>query len=199
MANYLHLATSRYPVSQSQIRAENPQTSYPASFPVPDGYAVVFPAPAPSCDPVTQIAREIAPVLTSKGHYEQAYEIVSRFVEYTDEQNVVHTVAEQEAAAIQADAIAKTQAFIASVVSATQSRLDTFAQTKNYDGILSACTYASSAIPKFASEGQYAVNARDNTWATLYTIMGEVEAGTLPMPASVDEVMSLLPELVWPI
>ena len=76
MANYLELATNRYPVSQSQIRSENPQTSYPASFPVPDGFAVVFPAPAPTVDPITQIAREIAPVLTNKGHYEQAYEIV---------------------------------------------------------------------------------------------------------------------------
>ena len=89
-------------------------------------------------------------------------------------------------------------AFVESVVTATQSRLDTFARTRNYDGILSACTYASSSVPKFASEGQYCVNARDNTWATLYTIMGEVEAGTRPMPSSVDEVMSLLPELVWP-
>ena len=76
MANYIELATSRYPVSQSQIRAENPQTSYPASFPVPEGYAIVFPAPAPTFDPITQIAREIAPVLTDKGHYEQAYEVI---------------------------------------------------------------------------------------------------------------------------
>ena len=76
MANYLELATLRYPVSQSQIRAENPQTSYPASFPVPDGYALVFPAPAPTVDPITQIAREIAPVLTQLGTYQQAYEIV---------------------------------------------------------------------------------------------------------------------------
>jgi hypothetical protein len=76
MANYIELATSRYPVSQSQIRAENPQTSYPASFPVPDGFALVFPAPAPTVDPITQIAREIAPVLTQLGTYQQAYEIV---------------------------------------------------------------------------------------------------------------------------
>jgi len=76
MANYIELATLRYPVSQSQIRAENPQTSYPASFPVPDGYAVVFPAPAPTHDPITQYVREIAPVLTSKGNYEQTYEVL---------------------------------------------------------------------------------------------------------------------------
>lgn len=91
------------------------------------------------------------------------------------------------------------QAFQAAVVTATQARLDTFTNTRNYDGILSACTYASSAVPKFQSEGQYCVNARDNTWATLYTLMGEVQAGTRAMPATIDEVVALLPELTWPV
>lgn len=99
-----------------------------------------------------------------------------------------------------ADAVAQVaQAFQAAVVTATQARLDTFANTRNYDGILSACTYASSAVPKFQSEGQYCVNARDNTWASLYALMGEVQAGTAPMPATIDEVVALLPELTWPV
>jgi hypothetical protein len=91
-----------------------------------------------------------------------------------------------------------TDEFIQMVKNATQDRLDTFAQTRNYDGILSACTYATSTVPKFQSEGQYCVNARDNTWASLYTIMEEVQTGTRPMPTSVEEVMSLLPVLTWP-
>jgi hypothetical protein len=73
---YLHLASGRWPLSKKDIISENPQTSYPASFPVPDGYALVFPAPAPTVDPITQIAREIAPVLTQLGTYQQAYEVV---------------------------------------------------------------------------------------------------------------------------
>ena len=76
MANYIRLTDNAYPVSQSQIRAENPQTSYPASFPVPEGYAVVFPAPVPTHDPITQFVREVAPILTAKGHWEQAYEVI---------------------------------------------------------------------------------------------------------------------------
>ena len=84
------------------------------------------------------------------------------------------------------------------IVEATQARLDDFAKTRNYDGILSACTYASSAITKFQTEGQYCVDARDNTWATLYTIMGEVQAGTRPMPGSWADVEILLPVLTWP-
>ena len=80
----------------------------------------------------------------------------------------------------------------------TQARLDDFAKTRNYDGILSACTYATSGVPTFASDGQYAVTARDNTWATLYTVMAEVQAGTRPIPSGFADVEALLPILTWP-
>lgn len=87
---------------------------------------------------------------------------------------------------------------MADIVAATQARLDTFARTRNYDGILSACTYATSSVPKFQAEGQYCVDARDATWATLYQIMAEVQAGTRPMPAGYDDVAGDLPVLAWP-
>lgn len=86
----------------------------------------------------------------------------------------------------------------ASVIAATQARLDAFAKTRNYDGILSASTYATSTVLKFAAEGQYAVDARDQTWSALYALMAEVLAGTRPMPESFAEVEPLLPNLVWP-
>lgn len=41
------------------------------------GEDVVFPAPQPAHDPITQYVRELAPVLTVLGHYEQAYEVVT--------------------------------------------------------------------------------------------------------------------------
>lgn len=84
------------------------------------------------------------------------------------------------------------------VVTATQRRLDDFARTRGYDGILSACTYAFSAVPKFATEGGYAVQARDATWAALYALLAEVQAGTRPMPTSFDDVAHLLPAMEWP-
>lgn len=86
----------------------------------------------------------------------------------------------------------------AEIVAATQLRLDTFAQTRHYDGILSACTYATSSVPKFAAEGQYCVDARDATWATLYTILGEVLARTRPMPTGFADIAADLPTLAWP-
>ena len=86
-----------------------------------------------------------------------------------------------------------------SVVVATQARLDDFAKTRNYDGILSACTYAGSLIPTFKSDGLYCCTARDATWAALYAFMAEVQAGTKPMPTSFADVSPLLPELTWPV
>ena len=83
------------------------------------------------------------------------------------------------------------------VVTATQERLDDFAKTRNYDGILSACTYATSAVSKFALEGQCCVTSRDATWAALYTILAEIQAGTRPMPTSYADIEPLLPALTW--
>ena len=85
------------------------------------------------------------------------------------------------------------------VVAATQQRLDDFARTRNYDGILSACTYATSAVPKFQAEGQYAVQARDATWAALYALLAEVQSGARPAPTSFADVEPLLPALEWPV
>jgi len=109
--------------------------------------------------------------------------IINRMHEYT----IANSVAVLPARDIQAE-----------IVTLVQANLDDFAKTRNYDGILSACTYATSSIPKFASEGQYCVNARDNTWTTLYTIMAEVEAGTRPIPTSFTDIEPELPVLTWP-
>lgn len=78
-----------------------------------------------------------------------------------------------------------------------QLRLDTFAQTRGYDGILSACTYVNDPIEKFAIEGQYCVQARGETWATGYIILDEVLAGIRPAPTW-EEVEAELPVIEWP-
>ena len=78
-----------------------------------------------------------------------------------------------------------------------QARLDTWAQSRGYDGILSACTYATSQIPRFQAEGQHCVDLRDQTWARLYEILAEVEAGTRPVPLSLAEIEADLPALTW--
>lgn len=80
---------------------------------------------------------------------------------------------------------------------AVQEYLDFFARTRNYDGILSVATYATSTVPKFRAEGQYAVEARDAVWAKGYEILDAVLSGQRPMP-TIDEVIAELPPLAWP-
>ena len=86
---------------------------------------------------------------------------------------------------------------LAAFTAAIQAHLDDFAKTRNYDGIMSAATYATSAVPKFRMEGQYAVAARDAVWAKGYELMDAVLAGTRPMP-DLEEVLAELPALEWP-
>ena len=87
---------------------------------------------------------------------------------------------------------------IAQYTAAVQHRLDAFFQGRGYDDVLSAATYATSGVPKFKVEGQYAVEARDTTWAKCYEILAAVESGTQPMPSQ-DELLAELPPLVWPV
>lgn len=88
---------------------------------------------------------------------------------------------------------------ISNIINEVQERLDNFARTRQYDGVLSACTYATSPTPKFAAEGQYCVVQRDATWAKLYEILAEVESGIRPPPTSYQDIESELPVLEWPV
>lgn len=77
-----------------------------------------------------------------------------------------------------------------------QNLLDTTAQAKHYDNIISCCSYA-GAPNDFQAEGQAAIEWRGNVWATCYTIMAQVQAGTIPAP-TIPELLAMLPVMVWP-
>ena len=73
-------------------------------------------------------------------------------------------------------------------IEAVQSMLDNAAKAKGYDSILSACSYA--AYPnQFQAEGQEFLVKRSTVWAKCYEILGEVEAGTRPVP-TVSELLA---------
>ncbi len=86
---------------------------------------------------------------------------------------------------------------IAQYDAAVQQRLNDFAKTRNYTNILSAATYATSTVPKFKAEGQYAVEARDATWAKYYEVLAAVQTGARPMP-TIEELIAEMPVLTWP-
>ena len=81
---------------------------------------------------------------------------------------------------------------ITELTAAVQAHLDAKAKEKNYDGILSLCTYATSTNPIFAAEGQASVEWRDAVWAKCYQVLGDVLAGTRPVPTK-EELITELP------
>lgn len=175
-------AVKQYPYSLFEIRQANPNTSFPPS--VSDatmaeyGAQRVYFTTPPQCNEQTQVVVEDIPVFDT---------VAQRWAQVWRVRDKTQDELAQAAAQLQA-----------SIVDATQLRLDSFAQTRNYSGILSACTYATSPTPKFSAEGQYCVSQRDATWAKLYEMLAEVQAGTRPMPTGYADIEAELPVLVWP-
>jgi len=79
------------------------------------------------------------------------------------------------------------------VVEAVQSLLDSTAQSKKYDSMLSLSTYATSVVPKYRAEAQAGITWRDLCWARCYEILE-----SMPELTSIDQVLSQLPSIVWP-
>jgi hypothetical protein len=85
----------------------------------------------------------------------------------------------------------------AELTNAVQRHLDDTARTRGYDGILSACSYATDTNPPFALEAQACVDWRSAVWLTSYALMAEVQSGQRPIP-TVEELIALLPQITWP-
>lgn len=79
---------------------------------------------------------------------------------------------------------------------AVQMHLDSKARERNYDGILSACTYVSSSVTKFAAEAQACVAWRDACWSKCYAVMADVQDGKRQTPTA-ELLIAELPLLVW--
>lgn len=109
--NYINTETL-VQLSEQEIRAANPNTSYPVPFVPPEGYAYVFPAPQPAHDPVTQRVQQSTPELTILGHWEQRWSVVE-----------LYATQEDKDAAIAADTEAKRVAAVPKEVTMRQARL----------------------------------------------------------------------------
>ena len=75
--------------------------------------------------------------------------------------------------------------------SAVQRHLDTSAQARGYDDIVSACSYAGAANP-FQEESIGFLQWRAACWQHCYQVLAECQAGTRSVP-SADELLGELP------
>lgn len=173
-------AIVKYPFTAADLAAKYPNSSLPVAwsqeFMAEQGIAHVVVTGRPEHDRATEIVEEGAPELRGD-QWEQTW--------------AIRPATTEEVAAAQ-------RALQDEIVAATQRRLDAFAQTRGYDGILSAATYSDSLVARFHAEGQYALTKRDETWAALYDLLAEVQVGARPIPRSFDEIEDELPDLVWP-
>lgn len=78
-----------------------------------------------------------------------------------------------------------------------QATLDAFANTRDYDNLTNLCSYDNSLHPAFQTEAARGIVLRDQTWATLHVYLGELMAGTKPIPLSWTDVEPNLPALTW--
>ena len=170
-----------YPIYD--VRQRFAQTSFPEGVPeqsLPEGCVRVADCPQPPFDPITQVASEVSPVRID-GVWRRHW-----------------TVTALDAAETAANQLARLVNLQDDIVWQTQHRLDAFAQTRHYDGILSACSYLSSSVGRFSDDALYCLRARDETWAALYAVLAGVQAGTHALPSGFADIEPLLPALQWP-
>jgi len=166
--------------SIGKLRRDNPNVSFPKN--IPDSVLEefdVYPLTTgekPEHNPTTEKVVEGTPVKQGDD-WVQVWDIV----ELTEEETAEYMASLQQ-----------------QITSKVQQRLDVFANTRNYAGIVSLCTYATSTNAKFAAEGQYGVEARDQTWAKCYEILAEVQSGVRAVPSGYDDIEPELPKLEWP-
>lgn len=172
---HIELATQDYPLTLDAIRQKRPRMSIPANAIEIPGFAPVAPSIQPVPAPGNKVV-EAAPVETTPGNWQQQW---------------------VEAPLTQAEIDMVTQATLKGLTDAVQRHLDNTARQRNYDGILSACTYAASTNPQFATEGQACMAWRDAVWAACYQVNSEVQNGTRAVPTEA-ELLALLPTMTWP-
>lgn len=90
----------------------------------------------------------------------------------------------------------QTEKLTAQFTKAVQKWMDTKAQERGYDNIISACTYAYSSDPIFAKEGAAAKEWRDKVWRHCYDVVAQVVSGGRSIP-STSELLAELPKLEW--
>jgi len=173
-------AVAAYPYTAEDLKRDNPNTSFPRNM-TPETLAPygVLPVVAADALPYEHASQRL--VLSDKPSL------------INEEWKLTYTVVDMTQEEIDAAAAELQKSY----TDAVQAHLDNTARERNYDGIMSLCTYAASTNARFAAEGQAGVAWRDAVWAACYAILADWQAGTIPTP-TVDSLIAGLPQITWP-
>lgn len=78
-----------------------------------------------------------------------------------------------------------------------EDKLDAFAQTRKWKNFDRLVGFLNSTDVSFSNEARHANLLRDLSWKNLITYTEQVKSGAAPLPLTVAEVDSVLPELAW--
>lgn len=192
---YINTETNEYPLSESEIRSLHKNISFSTPFLPPDQYSLVFPSPKPTYNDITEYVIEIAPEFTNKNFWEQRWQIVQKFADYTDDNGVFHSAQEQIDAAL-LDHKIKSDAELAARFDLQLSfYFDAKAKEKNYDNRITAALRAGYPGP-YQSEGIAFAQWMDNCNSYTYQVLNEIKNGARPV-ITFEELIPELPNLTW--
>jgi hypothetical protein len=80
---------------------------------------------------------------------------------------------------------------------AVDAHVDATARGKGYNSAAHCASYVASTHAPWAAEAQAFVAWRDQVWLYVFQQLALVEAGTIPVPASPQELISTLPAIQW--
>jgi len=86
---------------------------------------------------------------------------------------------------------------VAEITKAMDALFDVTAQSKHYDNRIT-CTLRAGYSGPFQQEGTAFASWMDAQNAKAYQMLADVQAGTMPMPSTVDAALALLDPMVWP-
>lgn len=164
----------KYPVD---VRAEFPDTSFPQDLFAADlshlGVFAVQPVPAPQAS-WARIVSEVEPQLVD-GVWVQSWAVRDA----TDAEKVAIVGARERQCS-----------------DAARVHLNAGAQSRGYDDIVAACSYAASSHARFGQEGRDCLQWRDAVWDAVSVVFEDVRAGRRDLPTA-EEVVAELPRIVW--
>ena len=173
--NYIHTQTQQK-ATLDDIKNENPNTSFPATLTDEDlssfGYAILHNTQPPTYDDLFKTLQE-GPIQFIDDKWQTTW--------------IIEDLPEEES----------NKRLLQRYDSILTSHLDSVAQQKNYDNRITCALRAGYAGP-FQEEGIAFASWMDNCNHIAHKYLEDIQNGTRSKPESPSELLSLLPEMVWP-